>query len=303
MSGIDGEGQRLLGQLLKISGGISRQSGDDAPDKSLNEKFNSVTRWFGQRSSMMSPLAQAQLDQLEGEDVAAIEAIGSTSEQSSDKDATNEESISDLRKNLTSMLLDQGVSIEQDSDTEKLILELSASELKMLTVGGLDFSTKELALQLHALLGEPSLDVDDGDYLVDPFPAAVRSHIHDYVDADDLKAVLADSLTLTATEDLQDLHIRPSRSVLGIANRLPEAVSEAKTAFDRFDYAFLGAEADYPVSLSALSLRGRMYPVIAEQGNWMARGLEFGDNAVLHGYITLDDSSVVPVSINISIAA
>lgn len=307
MSGIDGEGQRLLGQLLKISGLSGRQSGEDAPEKSLSDKFNSVTRWFGRRSSLMAPLAEQQIAQLLADDLdgsqASSRADGKSEGGSQGQGGSNTADPEDLRAQITTLILTQGVSVAAETEADSLLQELSPGEVKSLAIGGLDFTAKELATQLHAMLGAPALDVEEGEYLVDPFPAAVRSHIDANVTPEELKEMLEVSLNQGKSEsEMAEVKIRPSRNVLGIANRLPEPVVPGKNHFSRGDYIFLGSEGDYPFPLEGLVLNGQELPVSKEQGNWMARGLEFGDHQIMHGFTKLSDASIVPLSINISVA-
>lgn len=88
--------------------------------------------------------------------------------------------------------------------------------------------------------------------------------------------------------------------VMGIADRLPRGIDGANVnqSFGR-DLIILGTIEDYEQPVRTITIDGHTSDIAIENGQVVARHLEFGGAKAASGYLTLEDGSEVPLDITV----
>lgn len=86
--------------------------------------------------------------------------------------------------------------------------------------------------------------------------------------------------------------------VTGIADRLPRE-SHVMNDHTQRDLIMLGQHSDYKHPVASITINGSTMPVANENGQVVARNLDFGGAEHLSGYITLANGERVPLDINV----
>jgi hypothetical protein len=123
----------------------------------------------------------------------------------------------------------------------------------------------------------------------------------------DYDAMIADeelSLNATGFYALASPHqgeVRPARDVMGFGNRMPVVIRPGETVSPR-DYVLLGDVSSYPSNPLSITINGKTTPVTLENGQLVARGLEFPEQGKVEGSLHLDDGSIIPLNIHVQFA-
>ncbi len=97
--------------------------------------------------------------------------------------------------------------------------------------------------------------------------------------------------------------IHPPRDVRGIGDRMPRISPPNAPAPAQRDYVLLGPAGSYPAEPVAVTIGDITVPVLLEHGSYVARGFRFPDGAGrVEGTLKLDDGSIVPLHITVTLA-
>lgn len=97
------------------------------------------------------------------------------------------------------------------------------------------------------------------------------------------------------------VHTYPTRDVIGFGNRMPAIVPPGQAQLPR-DYVLLGKVSSYPAPPVTITVDGQTSKVLRENGDYVARGLNFPQEGRIEGYLTLADQSRVPLNITVQFA-